>query len=133
MTDGETDEEAEVIDCATTTVWTPLALLPSNIASPPYVAVMVCAPTPRFDTTRVATPEPSRGALPNVVAPSENVIVPVARPFPGASTVTAALSVEASPNTVGSGALDSATVVVALATLKATAPEVAAGNVASPA
>ena len=56
----------------------PTAVLDAEVKfpSPPYSAVMECAPTVRVEMLKVAAP-PLRLAVPSVVPPSENVTEPV--------------------------------------------------------
>ena len=53
------------------------ALLPFELLSPLYKAVIECDPTARVDTDSVATP-PFSFALPSIELPSKNVTTPVA-------------------------------------------------------
>ncbi len=52
-------------------------VLPLQLLSPPYVAVIGWLPTMRVEVDKVALP-PLNVPLPSVVAPSKNVTVPVA-------------------------------------------------------
>ncbi len=61
----------------------------------------------------VAVPVPDNAPVPNEVAPSRNVTVPVGVPAPGAVTVTVAVNVTDCPKT--DGLTDEATVVDVLA------------------
>jgi hypothetical protein len=73
-------------------------VLAELFASPPYTAVIECAPTARELVVNVAKPEPFNGPVPRVVAPSLNVTVPVGVPEPA---VTAAVKVTGEPNVAG--------------------------------
>ena len=80
--------------------------------SPPYTAVMECAPSAKVEVAKVATPAFSV-PVPSVVAPSLNVTVPVAVPLPGDTAATVAVNVTDWPNTEGFA--EEVTVVVVLA------------------
>ena len=55
-------------------------MLTALLVSPPYIAVMECAPTCSEETTSVASPCGSSATVPRTAAPSPNVIVPVGIP-----------------------------------------------------
>ena len=57
-------------------------VLPANFESPPYCAVSVCDPKESVGTESCARLFETL-AVPSEVAPSKNVTVPVADPFPG--------------------------------------------------
>ena len=86
-------------------------MLPVKFVSPPYVAVMECGPTASALVISVAVP-PASVPVPMVVAPSLNVIVPVAVPDPGATAATVAVNVNDCPVVEGLVPLVSASAVV---------------------
>jgi hypothetical protein len=99
-----------------------VAKLPSVL----YTAVTLCG-LPATDSAvvlTVATPEPFSVPVPNVVAPSLNVTVPVGVPAPGATAVTIAVRVTDWPNTDGFRDEVSAVVVLAGPTVCVIADEV---------
>ncbi len=76
--DGLTDEVTLVVVGWFVTVWTTgLDVDCPYEALPPYVAVIVCVPPDRLVVAKDATLLPDKAAVPMVVAPSENVTVPV--------------------------------------------------------
>jgi hypothetical protein len=56
--------------------------LPLYVLSPLYEAVIECVPTVRLDVEMVALPFASSVDEPRIVAPSENVTLPVGVPVP---------------------------------------------------
>ena len=68
-------------------------MLPLKFASPPYTAVMGCAPTANAELVNVAIPDALTGPVLIIVDPSLNVTVPVRVPAPGATTATVAVNV----------------------------------------
>jgi len=81
-------------------------VLPAKFVSPPYTAVMLCAPTDRDAVLKVATPEAS-APVPNCVAPSLKVTVPVGVP---PAPLTVAVNVTVCP--ADDGLAEEASVVV---------------------
>ena len=70
-------------------------VLPANVLSPPYTAVIECAPTERPEVLNVMNPEAFSVPVPKVAPPSLNVTVPVAVPVAGATGLTVAVNVTA--------------------------------------
>jgi hypothetical protein len=104
---------------------------PLNVASPPYSAVIECAPAGSDDVVSVACPAPFSAPVPSVVAPSRNVTVPVG--VPDAGDVTVAVKVAVWPTLLGFGVDVSAVLVDALATVCVLPGDVEALKFASPA
>jgi hypothetical protein len=103
-TDGSGADVRAVELAAWVTVWVSTGEVePVKLALPLYTAVREWDPTPRVEVARVAVP-PESAAVPSRVAPSKKSTVPVGVPPPGATAVTVAVRVLASPNTDGSGA-----------------------------
>jgi hypothetical protein len=101
-TDGFTDEVTDVLVAALFTVWVSVVdVLALKLASPPYVAVMECDATVSVEIENVAWPEALTAPVPNVVAPSLKVTVPVGVPLPGLFTLRVAVNVTDCPKTVG--------------------------------
>ena len=75
------------------TVWVSVdEVLPPKLVSPPYTPVIECAATDNEVVVKVAVP-PLSVPVPNVVAPSLKVTVPVGVPEAGAGTATVAVKV----------------------------------------
>src|SRR5580658_710295 len=68
----------------------------AKFASPEYVAAIKCEPTDRVDVSSAADPDEFSDTVPNCVAPSLNVTVPVGTPDPDFGA-TAAVNVIACP------------------------------------
>src|SRR5437879_7234241 len=64
-------------------------VLPLKLPSPPYCAVIKCAPTASEAVEKLACPDPSNGSVSRTVGPSLKSTVPVDVPVPGGVTVTA--------------------------------------------
>ena len=75
-------------------------LLLEKSGNPAYTAAIVCEPTDSDEVVSVACPDPSVVPVPNVVAPSLNVTVPVGIPAP---EVTVAVKVTLCPLVEGFG------------------------------
>jgi hypothetical protein len=78
-------------------------VLVESVLFPPYTAVIECEPTDNPEVLSVAKPEEFTVPVPNVVAPSLNVTVPVGVPVAGATTLTVAVKVTGWPTNVGLG------------------------------
>ena len=100
------------------TVTVATAVAEAKLPLPVKFEVSVCVPTDSVDTLNVATPEALSALLPNVVAPSRNVTVPVGTVAAGETAPIDAPTVEAmetgrgaaepdltAPAFVGAGAL----------------------------
>jgi hypothetical protein len=103
-----------------------------KLVSPPYTAVIECAPTPSVELVNVACPAPFSVPVPSVVEPSRNVTVPVGAPTPGGFALTVAVNVAACPNTDGLADELSVVVVLTLLTTWDTPAEVLGLNLPSP-
>ena len=89
-----------------------------KFVSPPYEAVIECEATLSVEVENVAVCTPPTVAsvpVPNVVAPSLNVTVPVGEPEAGAVALTVAVKVMEAPE--NDGLAEETTVVVELALL----------------
>lgn len=84
---------------AVTVTVTAVDVLPLKLASPPYTAVMECAPALSAAVEYVATPVEETVPVPRVVAPSMNVTVPVGVPVLPEAPVTVAVKVTVEPAT----------------------------------
>jgi hypothetical protein len=104
-----------------------------KLPSPPYVAVMLCAPGASDDVLKVAVPPGLTAPLPRVVVPSLKTMLRVGVPAPGAMTATVAENVNVCPGVsvppVRTGEL---TVVAALLTMNGTATEVLPAKIVLP-
>ena len=70
-------------------------MLVSKPELPPYTAVIECVPLDRFEMVKLARPALFSDPLPNVLAPSLKVIVPVGMAVPGAFAAVVAVKVTA--------------------------------------
>jgi len=93
------DETTAVELAALFTVCVRADMLPAKLASPPYTAVIECAPPASAEVVSVAVP-PLSVPVPSVAAPSLNVTVPVGVPEPAAG-FTVAVNVTAWPKADG--------------------------------
>src|SRR5437867_1116463 len=100
-TDGLTEELADVVVPYFVVCVSLDEVLPLKFASPPYDAVIGCAPTASVLVTNVAWPEAFRVPVPRVVGPSLNVTVPVGVPAPLVFAFTVAVKVTGCPDTDG--------------------------------
>lgn len=73
-------------------------MLPPKFVSPPYTAVILCAPTVSVLVLNVAMPLPSSVPLPMGIPPSWKVTVPVGVPL---AVVTVAVKVTGCPESDG--------------------------------
>src|SRR5437868_12853014 len=85
--------------------------LPTKLASPLYLAVIVWPPTLRDEVVKTATPLTLSAADPRSVVPSKKSTVPVGTPPPGDTAVTLARNATAWPNADALGDEVSAVVV----------------------
>ena len=86
----ELPEEA-ALKVKSTTVWVNVPLVATaKLASPPYAAVMECAPVAKVDVVNVATP-PDTVPIRSVVEPSRKVTVPVGVPAPDESVAVSVM------------------------------------------
>ena len=100
-TEGFALEVTAVDVSALFTTWLKIDdVLMLKFVSPLNTAVIECGPTDKDDVLSIAVP-PLNVAVPNVVAPSLKVTVPVGEPAPGATTETAAVNVINCPKTDG--------------------------------
>ena len=91
--DGLRLEVRVVVVPAGLTVWaSEVEVLPLKVASPPYTAVIECAPPARLAVERVATPAALSADEPRVVVPSLKLTPPVGVPVPE-EDVTVAVNV----------------------------------------
>src|SRR5438876_649788 len=100
-TDGLTEELTDVVVPCFVVVVVLDGVVPLRFASPPYDAVIGCAPTASVLVTNVAWPEAFRVPVPRVVGPSLNVTVPVGVPAPLVFAFTVAVKVTGCPDTDG--------------------------------
>lgn len=75
-----------VVGAETTFCPTAVEVLLAKVASPVYVAVIVCRPTARPDVLKIAVP-PLMGPVPIAASPSKKVTVPVGVPVVALLTV----------------------------------------------
>jgi hypothetical protein len=101
------------------------------LESPPYAAVIECAPTVRVDVVKVATSLPFRVPLPRVVVPSRKVSVPVG--VPEVLDVIVAVNVTRAPLDAEAAELTNTALVAANAMVSVTAAEVLLAKFALPA
>ena len=104
-------------------------VLAELLPSPPYTTVIACAPAISAPIAKVATPAPFSVPVPNVVAPSLKVTVPVGVvPAP----LTVAVKVTLWLSALGLGVDDSVVVVIPLLTTCETADDVLVVKLVSP-
>jgi hypothetical protein len=135
--DGFSEEVTAVVVAASgaafTTCETADDVLVANVPSPLYLAVMECVPCVSAVVERVAMPPLIATALPNCVAPSKKLMVPVS--VPAVFDVAVAVNVIPCPTVDGFNEEVTAVVVVASAsafTTCETADEVLVAKVPSP-
>src|SRR5207237_1079757 len=75
--------------------------LPLKFPAPPYVAVIARSPTVSVLVVSVTCPAALSVPLPSEGAPSRNVTVPVAVPFPAATAPTVAVNLTGSSDACG--------------------------------
>jgi len=101
----------------------------ANVASPEYVAVILCGPVLNDDVVYVAT-NPVIGWLPSSVAPSKNETVPVGVPV--AVVATVAVNVTDVPAATDAAEVVNATVVAGLVIVSVSGDDVTVGKFTSP-
>lgn len=114
------------------TVWINEAdVLPALVASPPYTAVMLCAPTVRVDVASDPVP-PLRVTVPSVAVPFRIVTLPLGIAPPGVSAVTETVKATDCPNAEGFAPEAIATEVEYLLTVSVSKAEVLVAKFVSP-
>ena len=100
--EGLSDEVKDVVLAAADTERLPEAVLPTKLASPPYVALSACAPTGVWGVNaQLAVPATSDAV--QLTVPSPIVTLPLGVPPPGVTAVTFDVTVTAVPNAVVGG------------------------------
>ena len=100
---------------------------PAKLEFPPYTAVIECDPVLKDDVANVAWPLPFREPVPNVVAPSMNVTVPVGTVVFPLGPATVAVNVTCCPAV--DGFCDDVTAVVVAGSVTALTTCANAGDV----